>query len=125
MIQHACDELQRFGRKTKLLIRIIEGIFTIFEKRHIGVHAIAGHAKQRLGHKGSMQLMLLRDGLDCQLEGDNVVGSGQGFGIFEIDLMLAWRTFMVRSFDLKAHFLQGQTDGNTASSPISTGPRSK
>ena len=45
-----------------------------------------------------------------QLEGQDIVRRLQGFGILEVDLMLAVAALMMAGFDLEAHLLQGQAD---------------
>ena len=74
------------------------------------MHAGTVDAEYRLRHKGGVLAVFLRQRLDRQLEGHDIVGCLQRFGILEVDLMLPCRHLMVRGLDLKAHVLQRHAD---------------
>ena len=108
--QEAGDEAVGFAGELAFAAFIKEDVAPVTEKGHIGVHAGTVHTKDRLWHKGRMETIALGDGLDSLFEGHDVVGGGEGVGVFEIDLMLAGSYFVVRGFDLKAKCFQGNAD---------------
>ena len=57
-----------------------------------------------------MQAVLLRQRLDGELEGHDVVGGAEGVGVLEVDLVLAGSHLVVGGFDLKAHLFQRHAD---------------
>ena len=80
------------------------------EQALVGVHAGAVDAEDRLGHEGRVQAVVLRDLLDHEAEGDDVVGGGHGVGVLEVDLVLARRHLVVRRLDLEPHRLEHLDD---------------
>ena len=74
------------------------------------MHTAAVDAEDGLGHKGGVQAVFLRQRLDGQLEGHDIVGRGQRLGVFEIDFVLTGGHLMVGGFNLKAHGFQRHAD---------------
>ena len=87
-----------------------EYVLAVLEQAHVGVHAAAVDAEHRLGHEGGVQAVLLRQRLDGELEGHDVVGGAEGVGVFEVDLVLAGGHLVVGGLDLKAHLFQRHAD---------------
>ena len=110
MAENARDELIGHGGEAAGVVFVVEGVFAVLEEGHIDVHAVARHAEQGLGHEGGVEPVLLRQRLDRQLEGHDVVGGGEGVGVLEVDLVLPRGALVVGRLDLKAHVLQRQTD---------------
>ena len=71
------------------------------------VHSRAVYAEYRLGHKSGIDALLLGYFLDYKAASDDVVCGFEGFGIFRIDLVLAWRDLVMGSFHDNTHFFQG------------------
>ena len=110
MVQQTGDEGVGFLRESQRVARVGKHVFAILEQRHIGVHAAAVDAEHRLGHEGGVQAVLLRQRLDGQLEGHDVVGGGQRVGVLEIDLVLSSRDLVMGGLDFKAHLLKRHAD---------------
>ena len=72
------------------------------------MHAGTIHTIFRFWHKGCMKTMALRDGFDHKFKRANVICCLQRLVIFEINLMLCRRIFMVGRFHFKSHILQRQ-----------------
>ena len=73
----------------------------------IDVHPVASGAINGLWHKGGVEFIGIGNFLHRLLEGDDIVRSVEGVGIFEVDLMLAGGALMVGSLNLKAQLFQG------------------
>ena len=90
---------------------VVEGVGAVqVEQGLVGVHARAVDAEHRLGHEGGVQAELGGDGAHHPLEGDGVVGGGEGVGVLEVDLVLALGHLVVAGLDLEAHGLQRLDD---------------
>ena len=57
-----------------------------------------------------MQAVLLRQRLDGEFEGHDVVGGAEGVGVLEVDLVLAGGHLVVGGLNLKAHLFQRHAD---------------
>ena len=57
-----------------------------------------------------MQAVLLRQRLDGQLEGHDVVGGGQRVGVLEVNLMLSGGDLVMGGLDFEAHLLERHAD---------------
>ena len=110
MAENARDEGVALPGQALLPFLVKECVFAVLVQGHIGVHSVSGQAVDGLGHEGGVEVVPLGDGFHRQLEGHNLVGTLQGGGVFEVDLVLAGGHLMVGRLDLIAHLLQGQTD---------------
>ncbi len=70
------------------------------------MHPISRRVPERLGHKRGMKAVFLGQGLDRKLERHDIVGSGKGIRIFQINLMLPCGGLMVAGLHRDPHFLQ-------------------
>ena len=68
-----------------------------------------------------MQTVFLRQRLDSQLEGHDVVGSGQGICVLEIDLMLSGGNLMMAGLNFEAHLFQCHADFAAGAFPVIQG----
>ena len=110
MVQQARNKVISVGGQLPVARLVEEYVFAVLEQGHIGVHAAAVDAEDGLGHKGGVQAVFLRQRLDGQLEGHDIVGRGQRLGVFEIDFVLTGGHLMVGGFNLKAHGFQRHAD---------------
>ena len=110
MLEQSGDEAVGFAGEFALAVFVEENIFSILKEGHIRVHAGSVHPEDRLWHEGGVQAVALGDGFDGELEGHDVVGGGEGVGVFEINFVLAGGDFVVAGFDLKAHGFQRDAD---------------
>ena len=108
MLQQPRDELAGQGGQLPFPGFVVKQVAAILEQRHIHVHSVARRIPEGLGHKGGVKAVLLGQGLDCQLEGHDVVGRSEGVRVLQVDLVLPGGGFMVAGLDLHPHFFQGQ-----------------
>ena len=118
--QARSDEMVGFLGELPVAVGVIEHVFPVFEQGHVGVHAGACGAIDGLGHEGGVEAVGIGDLLHRLLKGDDIVRSGEGLGVLEVNLMLVSGTLVVGGFDFKPQGLQGQAD-----LPGGCGPRGR
>ena len=89
-----------------LVVSVEEGVAPVREERHVGVHARAVLAEERLRHEGGVVARLLRDLLHDQPVGDRVVGHVERRGVAHVDLVLRRGDLVVVVLDRDPHRLE-------------------
>ena len=74
------------------------------------MHAATVDSKDRFGHEGRMETILLGDGFYRQFKGHNIIGSAQRIAVLEVDFMLTAGYLMMARFHFITHALQHHAD---------------
>jgi hypothetical protein len=112
VLHDAAEEVIGELRQAERVARVEEQVLLAggVPHRDMGMAAVAGQVRERLGHEGGAVAMVLGDGLDHVLEEHVAIGGDQRVVVIPVHFELAVGVFMVVLVRAPAEFQHGVAD---------------